>query len=326
MQRREFITLLGGAAAVWPLAARAQPGVPTIGYISVGAQQAQGFGVAAFRKGLSEIGFIEGRNLAIEFRWAQNDRARLPELAADLIRRRVSVIASPGSALGAVAAQSQTNTIPIVFSTSSDPVPLGLVSSLNRPGGNVTGYNDMNVELGAKRLGLLHEMLPRARRFAMLVNPTNPYVESVVKDVIAAAATIGRPIEILYVGTDRELEAAFPDMVRRRAEALLLMPDVLLNARVSQILTLTARHAMPAIYAYRDSALAGGLMSYGPIATDQHRQVGIYTGRILKGEKAGDLPVARATKFEFIINLQSARAFDIEVPPTLLAIADEVIE
>ena len=327
MQRRQFITLLGSAAAAWPLAAREQqPAMPLIGYISTGTPQVGAPYEAAIRKGLSETGFVEGRNLTVAYRYAQNERDRLPELAGDLIRRQVAIIATPGSVAGALAAKALTTTIPIVFSTSGDPVRLGLVASLNRPGGNVTGFNDMSNELGSKRLGLLHELVPRAANFAVLVHPANPYAEDTIKDAQAAAAAIRRQVEIIYAGTDREIEAAFPDMVQRRTEGLLVMPDVLLNARRTQILTLAARHGIPAIYAYRGTAFAGGLMSYGPISDDVPRQVGIYTGRILKGEKPADLPVARATKFEFVINLQTARAFGIEVPPGLLAIADEVIE
>jgi putative tryptophan/tyrosine transport system substrate-binding protein len=325
--RREFITLLGSAATAWPLAARAQqPAMPVVGFLRADTPAAGASAVAAFRKGLSETGFVEGRNLAIEFRWAQNDRGRLPELAADLVRRKVDVIAAPTSAAGALAAKALTTTIPIVFSTSGDPVQLGLVASLNRPGGNVTGFNDMGSELVPKELGLLHELLPGAARFGVLLTRTFIWVDGVTKDAQSAAAAIGRQVDILFADTDREIDAAFAELVQKRVDALLVLDDVVLAGRRPQILTLAARHALPAIYFARAWADAGGLMSYGPLAIEQGRQAGIYTGRVLKGEKPSDLPVARGTKFEFIINLATARAIGIEFPPTLLATADEVIE
>jgi putative ABC transport system substrate-binding protein len=326
VKRREFILMVGGAAA-WPLGARAQqPAMPVVGFLRADAPAAGANVVAAFGKGLSEIGFVEGRNLAIEFRWAQNDRDRIRELAADLIHRKVTVIAAPGSAVGALAAKALTTTIPIVFSTSGDPIRLGLVASLNRPGGNVTGFNSMSSELVPKQLGLLHELLPGAARLGMLVTRTFVDVDRVTKDAQSAAATIGRELEVLFVGTDREIDAAFAELVKKRVDGLLVADDVVLHGRRTQILTLAARHVLPAIYVDRAWANAGGLMSYGPIPNDQHRQVGIYVGRILKGEKPADMPVARATKFEFIINLATARAIGLTVPPTLLATADEVIE
>jgi putative ABC transport system substrate-binding protein len=327
MRRREFITLLSGAAAAWPLAARAQQAaMPVVGVLRTDMPASGATGVAAFRKGLSETGFVEGRNLAIEFRWAQNDRDRLPELAADLVRRKVDVIATPGSAAGARAAKAATTTIPIVFSTSGDPVQLGLVASLNRPGANVTGFNNMGGELVPKELGLLHELLPKAARFGVLVTRAYPWVDVVIKDAQTAVAAIGRQAEILFASTDREIDVAFAELAQKRVDALLVTDDVVLSGRQTQILTLAARHALPAIYGNRGWANAGGLMSYGPLLNDQHRQAGIYTGRILKGEKPADLPVARATRFEFFINLATARAIGVEVPPTLLALADEVIE
>jgi putative ABC transport system substrate-binding protein len=328
LKRRDFITLLGGATASWPLAARAQqPAMPVVGFLNAGSPEAGAKNiVVAFRKGLSETGFVEGRNLTIEFRWAQNDRDRLPELAADLVRRRVAVIAAPGSALGAVAAKALTTTIPIVFSTAGDPVKLGLVASLNRPGANVTGFNDMSSELVPKQIGLLHELHPGAARFGVLIHPTNFWVDGLVRDTQSAAAAIGRQAEILFAATDRDIDAAFATLVQKRVDALLVTTDVILAGRQTQILTLAARHAVPAIYFARDWADAGGLMSYGPVATVRDRQVGIYVGRILKGEKPADLPVMRATKFEFIINLATARAIGLTVPPTLLSTADEVIE
>jgi ABC-type uncharacterized transport system substrate-binding protein len=324
MRRREFITLIGAA---WPLAARAQqPAMPVVGYLGTGTPGSGANELAAFRKGLSETGFVEGRNLEIEFRWAQNDRNRLPELAADLVRRKVAVIAAPGSVLGALAAKALTTTIPIVFSTSGDPVQLGLVASLNRPGANVTGFNDMSSELVPKQLGLLHELLPGAARFGVLVTRTNPWIDGLIGDAQSAVAAIGRQVEILFAGTDREIDAAFANLVQKRVDAFLVATDTVLGGRQTQILTLAARHAMPAIYPNRSWADAGGLTSYGPIVNDQGRQAGIYTGRVLKGEKPAELPVMRATRFEFIINLATARAIGLMVPPTLLALADDVIE
>jgi ABC-type uncharacterized transport system substrate-binding protein len=327
MRRREFITLLGGAAAASPRAARAQQApMPVVGVLRTDTPAGGADMLTAFRKGLSETGFVEGRNLAIEFRWGQNDRNRMPELAADLIRRKVDVIAAPGSSLSALAAKALTTTIPIVFSTSGDPVQLGLVTSLNRPGANVTGYTDMSSELVTKEFGLLHELLPRAARYGVLMTRTYPWVDRVTKDAQSAAAAIGRQVDIFFAGTDLEIDTAFAELVQKRIDAFLVPDDAFLFSRQSQILTLAARHAVPAIYFSRTWAAAGGLMSYGPPATDQGRQAGIYTGRILKGEKPSDLPVARATRFEFVINLATARAIGVEVPPTLLAIADEVIE
>jgi len=327
MKRREFITLLGGAAAVWPVAARAQQlAMPVIGFLDSASPQASANLVAAFRVGLSETGYVEGRSLAIEYRWGQNEPARLPELAADLVRRRVAVIVTPGNISAALAAKAATATIPIVFSSGADPVQVGLVASLNRPGGNLTGISYMNVELGAKRLGILHELLPDAARFAVLVDPTSPLTPAIVADVQAAASTIGRQIEVLSAGTNRDIDTVFASLAQKRLAALLLNPMPLFYDRRIQILTLAARYAMPTIYPAREWAEAGGMMSYGSSFADQFRQTGIYTGRILKGEKPADLPVLRATKFELVINLQTAKAIGIEVPPTLLARADEVIE
>jgi ABC-type uncharacterized transport system substrate-binding protein len=326
MERREFITLLGGVAAAWPIAAKAQqPAMPAVGYLDAGLPEADAYVVAAFRKGLSEAGYAEGRNIAIEFRFAHNEVDRLPELAADLVRRRVAVIATRGL-LAPLAAKAATATIPIVFGTGADPVQTGLVASFNRPGGNVTGMNFMNVELGAKRVGLLHELLPGAARFAMLLDPTSPAAATHITVGRTAAAAIGRQIEFLNASTNREIDTAFANLVQKRADALLVGPYPLFSNRRVQIVTLAARHAVPAIYSAREYAEAGGLMSYGSSQTDEYRQVGLYTGRILKGEKPADLPVMRPTKFEFVINLQTARLLGIEVPPTLLAIADEVIE
>jgi putative tryptophan/tyrosine transport system substrate-binding protein len=328
MQRREFITLLGGVAAVWPRAAGAQQAaMPVVGYLGPGSPEQIAHLLAAFRNGLGEMGYVEGRNVAIEFRFAHFQLERLPDLAADLIRQRVAVIATPGSSASPLAAKALTTTIPIVFSTSTDPVQSGLVASLNRPGGNVTGIASMGIEIGGKQVGLLRELLPRATRFAALVNSDTPVVsEPMIKEMQAAASAAGRQIEILTASTNREIDAAFAKLVQMRAEALLVSPANLFTIRRVQITTLATRHAVPAIYPLREYVEAGGLMSYGTSAIDQYRQVGMYTGRILKGEKPFDLPVMQPTKFEFVINLQTARTLGITIPPTLLALAEEVIE
>jgi putative tryptophan/tyrosine transport system substrate-binding protein len=324
--RREFIATLGSAVAAWPLAARAQPAaMPVIGFLGPGSPGAFVNLVAAFRKGLNEIGYVEGQNVAIEYRWAHNQFDRLPELAADLVRRRVAVIAVISNA-GAQAAKAASTTIPIVFGFGGDPVQLGVVASLNRPGGNVTGVTTMGVEVAAKRLGLLHELLPQAALFAVLVDANSPLMETTIKDLHAAALAIGRKIEVLAATTNRDIDTAFASLVQKRADALLVSPEPLFRDRRVQILTLAARHVVPAMYPTRDYAEAGGLMSYGSDFTDVFRQTGVYAGRVLKGEKPADMPVLQATKLEFIINLQTAKAFGLDIPPTLLARADEVIE
>ena len=326
LRRRQFLTLLSGTAAAWPLAARAeQPTLPIVGYVHADSPQTVLGLLGAFREGLGETGYVEGQNVAIEYRWAENDLSRIPELVADLVRRRVAVIATPGSSAAALAAKAATSTIPIVFSLGLDPVQLGLVASLSRPGGNITGVNSMSNELVAKRLGLLHELLPTATRFAVLVNPKNPTTES-LKDVEVAAAAIGPQIEFFTASTGVDIDTAFASLVQRRADALLVHPDNLFINRRIQLTTLAARHAVPAIYPLRPDAEAGGLMSYGTKLADAHRQAGVYTGRILKGAKPADLPVVQPTKFEFVINLQTAKTIGLTVPPTLLARADEVIE
>jgi putative ABC transport system substrate-binding protein len=327
MKRREFITLLGGAAAAWPLAARAQqPAMPVVGYLAAGRPETNARFVAAFRKGLSETGYVEDRNVAIEYRWAHEDYERLPELASDLVRRGMSVIAVTGGSLIVRAAKAASAKIPIVFGMGDDPVQAGIVSSLNRPGGNLTGVVTMNVELAAKRLGLLRELLPTATRFAVFLDPNNPAALSATREALANTSVTGGQIEFLTVGTTSDLNAAFASLVQKRAEALLITPGTLFVSRRVQLLTLAARHAVPTIYPSREFAEAGGLMSYGSSFTDMFRQVGGYTGRILQGAIPADLPVTRATTFEFIVNLQTAKVLDIDVPPTLLARADEVIE
>jgi putative ABC transport system substrate-binding protein len=327
IRRREFIRLLGGMAAAWPLAAGAQQPTSVIGFLRPGLPEPNAHLVAAFRRGLSEMGYVEGHNVSVEYRWAHNDDGRLPELAAELVRLRVAVIAAPGSTTAAAAAKSATTSIPIVFSGGGDPVQTGLVASLNRPGGNVTGVSSMSGDLGAKRLGLLQELVPRAERFVLLVNPNNPFAEAYVTDVRAAAAAIGRrQIEVLTASTSHDIDTAFAMLVKGRADALLISPDPLFVSRRVQLATLAARHAVPAIYPFREDADAGGLMSYGPSNTDLVRQAGIYTGRVLKGEKPADMPILRATRFDLIINLTTANALGLDVPSQLLARADEVIE
>jgi putative ABC transport system substrate-binding protein len=322
MRRREFITLLGGAAAAWPLAARAQqPVMPLVGYLYGGSEDIGGEGATAFRKGLSEAGYTEGRNVAIEYRFSDNRSDRLPELAADLVRRRVAVIAALGGSV--FAAKAATTTIPIIFGAAGDPVEAGLVASLNRPGRNLTGISYMISELMPKRLELLHQLLPQATRFAMLANPANSdRVGSTIKAVQAAASAIGLQIEVFNAGTSGEIETAFAGIVQRRAEGVLVDTTTLFNNARLQLATLAARHAVPAMYYDRVFPEAGGLMSYGSSILDQYRQVGVYTGRILKGEKPADLPVMQSTKFELVINLETAKALGLTVPPALLATAD----
>jgi putative ABC transport system substrate-binding protein len=324
MRRREFITLASSAAA-WPITARAQQSaMPVIGILQPGSPEVYAHFMEAFRRGLGESGYVEGKNVVVESRWARTDSDRLPELATELVNRHVAVIATPFSLPASLAAKAITTTIPIVFGTGGDPVEAGLVASLNRPGRNVTGVSVMNVELGAKRLGLLHELLPNASRFNVLVNPKNPLTAPFVASVHAAA--VGWKYEILTASTNREIDLVFGRLVQERADALLIGPDALFTNRCVQLAILAARHALPAIHANREFAEAGGLMSYGPSVTDLFRLVGVYTGRVLKGEKPADLPVVLPTKFELVINLQTAKTLGLEVPPTLLARADEVIE
>jgi putative ABC transport system substrate-binding protein len=318
---------MGGATAAWPLAARAQqPAMPVIGILYVGTQEQSTYLLTSFRKGLSDAGYVEGRNVAVEYCFAQNETDRLPELAADLVRRRVAVIAAIDTP-SALVAKTMTTTVPIVFETAGDPVQAGLVSSLNRPGGNITGATSMNTELMPKRLGILHELLPKATRFALLINPSNRLIAApVIPDLERAAAAIGRQIEVVAASTNREIDAAFESAVQMRVDALLVSPDNLFNNRRVQIVTLAAHHRLPAIYYYREYAEAGGLMSYASNIFDVFRQSGIYTGRVLKGEKPADLPVQSATKYQTVINLKTARALGLTIPQSVLARADEVIE
>jgi putative ABC transport system substrate-binding protein len=327
MRRRDFITLLGGAAAAWPLAARAQQSaMPVIGFLNGQSPDGYSAYLRAFRQGLKDAGYVEGENVAIEYRWAENQVDRLPALAADLVRRRVAVIAAGGGA--AFAAKAATTTIPIVFTTGEDPVRSGLVASLARPGGNLTGVNFFNAELTAKRLELLRGLVPAATRVAVLVNPTTAgtSTETMVRDMEPAARTLGLQIQILNASTSREIDAAFATLVREHPDALFVANDPFFTSRRVQLANMAARHAVPATYGARQNAEAGGLMSYGSDTADAYRQAAVYTGRILKGVKPGDLPVVQASKFELIINAQTARMLGLSVPPMLLAIADEVIE
>jgi len=328
MKRREFITLLGGAAASWPIAARAQqPAMPLIGFLSSETPSGYAFRAAAFRQGLSEAGYVESRNVAIEYRWAEGHYDRLPALAADLVRRQVAVIAAAGTQ-SALAAKAATTTIPIVFSTAADPVAEGLVASLARPGGNATGVNNLATELVQKQIEKLHQMVPAATAIAALVNPTNPTLaEPATKAVQAAGRTLGlKMIHIIQASTERDIDAAFATLFRLGAGALVVCPDTFFTSRRDQIAALAIRHAIPVIYHLRELPAAGGLMSYGPSATDGYRRVGIYAARILKGERPGDLPVQRATKFDLVINLTTAKVLGLEVPFYLQQLADEVIE
>jgi putative ABC transport system substrate-binding protein len=327
MQRRDFLGVLGGAAA-WPLVARAQQLVmPVVGVVSGQSSDADARNAAAFRKGLNEAGYVEGQNVTLEYHWLEGQYDRMPALMADLVRRQVAVIATTGSGPAALAAKAATTTIPVVFGIGEDPVQLGLVASLARPGGNATGINFFTNELIAKRLRLLHDLLPKAVRVAVLVNPANTFsAESTLRGVQAAAPTIGLQVETLNAKTIGEIDAAFATLAREKPDALFVAPDAFFTSRRVQFATLTARDKIPAAYAVRELVAAGGLMSYGTDLTDMAHQVGIYTGKILKGTKAADLPVLQSTKFEFVINLQTARALGIEVPPGVLSIADEVIE
>jgi putative ABC transport system substrate-binding protein len=327
LKRRDFITLLGGAAATWPLAARAQQAaMPVIGWLATGWRDTASEQIRAFREGLSGAGFIEGRNVAIEYRWEEGQFERMPGLAADLVRRQVAVIFAYGGPRPARAAMSATATIPIVFSAASDPVATGLVASLNRPGGNVTGTYSLNNELGTKQLGLIRELVPAARTVALLVHADTPGADLLPSDVQTATRSLGLQLVILSVGSERELEAVFAGLAQQRPDVLLIQADTFLSHWRLRIAAAVAQHAIPTIAGNHDFAAVGALMTYTPSPEENYRQAGLYTGRILKGEKPANLPVVQSTKFDFTINLKTAKALGLTVPPGLLAIADEVIE
>ena len=327
MRRREFITLLGGAAA-WPLTARAQqPPLPVIGFLSSASPDLYAIRLRAFRQGLKEAGYVEGQNVAVEYRWAEGQNNRLPVLAAELVHRQVDVIVAGGGTPSAVAAKAATATIPIVFAVGVDPVALGLVTSLNRPGGNLTGITNMNVEVGPKRLELLRELIPTATNIALLVNPTSPNLaEPFTRSMKAAASTLGLQLHVLQASTEQDFDRVFAALAQSRANALVIMPDVFFDTKSEQLAALTLRHAVPAIFQFRPFVVAGGLMSYGSNETDNYRLLGTYTGRVLKGEKPADLPVVQSTKVELILNLKTAKALGLTVPLPLIGRADEVIE
>ena len=327
MKRREFITLLGGAAATWPLGVRAQqPAMPVVGFLNSESPDLFAYLVLAFRQGLSQSGYVEGSNVAIEYRWADGQYGRLPALVADLIRREVIVIAA-NSPAPVMAAKAATTTIPIVFATGYDPVAAGLVASLARPGSNLTGVTSLTAEVGPKRVELLYELVPTATSIALLVNPAAGSLhETISTDLKAAARKLRLQFQVLYASTERDFDAVFASVAQLRASGLVIGSDPFFNSQSKQLAALAIRHAVPAIYQYREFAMAGGLMSYGGSLTDMYRQVGVLTSRILRGEKPADLPVQQSTKVELIVNLKTAKALGLTVPPTLLARADEVIE
>jgi len=327
VKRREFITVLVGAAAGWPLAANAQqPTMPVIGYLYAGSSSAVMPLMPAYRRGLSDTGFTEGQNVSIEYRFAESRYDRLPELIADLIQQKATVIVTAGSTPGALAVKAAVSTIPIVFSVGDDPVKLGLVGSLNRPGGNATGVNFFSTEVGPKVLGVLHQALPSATRVGLLVNPKNLGNENFAREVIAAASAVGVQVDVVKVSDGREIEGGFLALIQNAAAAVLVAPDSLFFSRRIHFAMLAAHHALPSFYSLREHTEAGGLMSYGTNQTDVARQLGVYTGRILRGAKPADLPVVQSTKFELVINAQTARMLGLIVPPALVALADEVIE
>jgi putative tryptophan/tyrosine transport system substrate-binding protein len=328
MRRREFITLLGGVAAAWPVAARAQrPATPVIGLLSSASAGSWAYQLNAFRQGLSETGYIEGQNVAIEYRWADGQYERLPSLAAELVRLEVAILVATGAGgFAAQAAKTATSTIPIVFSSALDPIKLGLVASINRPGGNATGFIQFAAVLEAKRLQLLNELVPNPTVIGVLVNPANPAAETQTTDVHAAARSIGRQIHVVTASSEGEFDAAFASLVRHRIGGLLVAADPFFYSRHELVVALAARHAIPAIYEWREFAAAGGLISYGNSITDAYRQIGVYVGRILKGANPADLPVVQPTKFELVINLKTAKALGLTVPSSMQLLADEVIE
>jgi putative ABC transport system substrate-binding protein len=324
MRRREFITLLGGAAAAWPLAVHAQQPMPVIGFLNGGSPDGYAPMVAGFRQGLKETSYVEGQNVAIEFRWAEGQYDRVPAMAAELVRRQVTVIVA--NTPGNLAAKAATTTIPIVFTVGNDPVQIGLVASLTRPGGNVTGATQLGVELVSKQLEFAHELVPTATVIAVLLNPINPNAETLLRDVQAAARIIGVQFHVLHASAERDFDTVFATLVQLGASALVIGNDPFFASRSEQLAALTLRHAVPAIFQDRPFVAAGGLMSYGGSTPDMYRIAGVYAGRILKGEKPADLPVQQATKVELFINLKTAKALGLTVPPTLLVRADEVIE
>jgi putative tryptophan/tyrosine transport system substrate-binding protein len=327
MKRREFISLIGGGAAAWPLAARAQQSaVPVVGWLSTRAPDEGAYLVAAFRQGLKAAGFVEGQNVLLEFRWGEGHYERLPAYAAELVRRAVTVIVTTGGDPAAQAAKAATTAIPIVFVSGSDPVKVGLVASLNRPGGNITGVHMLLLGLGAKRLGLLHELMPAVNLIGVLVNPNFADAQTQLRDVEGAAQSLGVKLLVHKAGTKLEIDAVFDDLARQKVGAVLVISDPFFTIQRVQIAALAARHAMPAIFELREYAAAGGLMSYGTSLTDSYRQGGVYAGKILKGAKPSELPVEQPTKFELVINLKTAKMLGLTFPPGLLAIADEVIE
>ena len=327
MRRREFMSLLGGVAAAWPLMARAQQTMPVIGFLGISSPDLYAAPLRSFRQGLSETGYVEGRNVAIEFRWADGQNDRLPGLAADLVRRRVNVIVAPGSTPAALAAKTATAAIPIVFQVGIDPVAAGLVTSLARPGGNVTGITNINTELVSKRLELLRELVPKATTIALLVNPTSPEIAgSVSKELQSTAQTLGLQLHVLQASSDGDFDAVFATLTQLQVGALVIAPDAFFISRNAQLGALTARHAVPAITQFREFAVAGGLMSYGGSFSEPARLVGIYAGRILKGEKPDNLPVQQTVKVELVINLKTAKALGINVPQSVQNRADEIIE
>jgi putative ABC transport system substrate-binding protein len=326
MKRREFITLLGGVAAAWPLTAQAQQPLPVIGFLNSSSPDGYAPMASAFRQGLKETGYVDGHNVAIEYRWAEGRNDRLPSFVADLVQRKVNVIAATTTA-AALAAKAATTTIPIVFETTADPVQLGLVASLNRPGGNVTGVTQTNMEIAPKRLELLHELVPTASVMALLVNPTDPALaESATKELQEAASILGLKLHVMQASTDRDFDAVFAKLIQLRAGGLVIGSDPFFTSRSQQLAKLTVDHAVPAVYQFREFAVAGGLLSYGAAITDAYRLAGNYTGRVLRGDKPADLPVQQATKVEMIINLKTAKALGLNVPNPLIGRADEVIE
>jgi len=327
MRRRQFITLLGGAAVAWPLAVRAQqPAIPAVGFLNPGLPEPSSFLVVAFREGMEKEGYVEGQNVTIEYRWASGHYDELQTLASDLVRRHVVAIAATGGSISAQAAKAATANIPIVFNVGEDPIKLGLVASFNRPGGNITGVNTLSPALESKRLGLLRELVPQAAIVAVLLNPSNPDADLQRRDIQAAASAIGQDLRTFDVGNESDIETAFAALVRQRADALLVGSDVFLTNRREQIVALAARYAVSTIYSFRSFAESGGLMSYSTNLVEVYRQVGFYVGRILKGEKPANLPIVQPTKFELVINLKTAKAMNVKISDNLLSLADEVIE